>query len=182
MRLVETSLKDAYQIDLIPKEDHRGAFCRLFCTEFLAQHNIPETSFEQVNISDNTAKGTLRGMHFQDSPHLEAKIIYCLHGSAYDVIIDLRSHSSTYLQHFSMVLTQEKPCALYIPKGFAHGFLTLQANTRLLYLMSASYKPGFERGYRFDDPAFGITWPFMPSVISERDQLYSPYEHTNAIC
>lgn len=182
MRFVETPLQDAYVIDLDPKEDSRGAFCRLFCSQLLQEQGIADIHFAQVNLSDNTAKGTLRGLHYQAEPHVEAKIVYCLQGSAYDVIVDLRPQSTTYLKHFGMRLSCEDSCALYIPKGFAHGFLTLEENSRLLYLMSDCYQPGFERGYRYDDPAFDIRWPLTPTTISERDQSYIPFGTSHALC
>lgn len=182
MRFVETPLQDAFVINLDPKEDNRGIFYRLFCSRHFEEQGITDAHFTQVNLSDNTAKGTLRGLHYQAEPHLEAKVVYCLQGSFYDVIVDLRPQSKSYLQHFGIRLSHKDPCALYIPKGFAHGFLTLEEGSRLLYLMSDCYQPGFERGYSYNDPSFAIDWPFKPSVISERDQNYTPFEHIHALC
>jgi|ERR1700733_1243497 len=175
MRIVETPVKDAYLIELEPKEDHRGAFCRLFCSEVLREYGIDDHRFVQVNLSDNSQEGTLRGMHYQAEPFLEAKILYCLQGSLYDVIIDLRKKSKTYLHYFGLKLSADNPCALYIPRGFAHGFLTLEDDTRLLYLISEFYKAGYEMGYRYDDPSFRIQWPCQPKIISDKDQNFPPF-------
>jgi len=164
MHFVNTPLQDAYLIELNSITDERGAFCRLYCAE------IFQENFVQINLSDNTERGTLRGMHYQAEPYLEAKIVYCLRGEVFDVLLDLRKNSPTYKHHFGIHLKQSSPHAVYIPKGFAHGFLTLQNNSQLLYLMSEFYKKGYERGYRYDDPAFGINWPMAPSLISQKDQ------------
>lgn len=182
MQFVETSLQGAYVINLEQKKDYRGSFCRLFCSQVFQEQGIEEAQFTQVNISDNTLAGTLRGLHYQAEPYLEAKIVYCLQGSVYDVMIDLRAHSTTYLHHFGIKLCSTDSCAIYIPKGFAHGFLTLKESSRLLYLMSDRYQPGCERGFRYDDPAFSIQWPFKPTVISERDQNYTLFETSHALC
>jgi dTDP-4-dehydrorhamnose 3,5-epimerase len=176
MQFVEIPLKDAFLFELEPKADSRGTFCRLFCAQLIKEHGIVDCNFVQANLSDNAHKGTLRGLHFQAEPYLEAKIVYCLRGSLYDVIVDLRKDSPTYLQHFGLKLAADDPSALYIPKGFAHGFLTLEDDCRLLYLMSDFYKEGYGRGYRYDDPAFGIQWPCKPKILSERDQNYPLFE------
>jgi dTDP-4-dehydrorhamnose 3,5-epimerase len=181
MQCVEIPLSGAFLIELEPKFDERGSFCRLFCQERLNE-KIDEFSCMQINLSDNLKKGTLRGMHTQPPPYLEAKIVYCLRGKVFDVIVDLRENSPTYLQHFGMKLSEEDPCALYIPKGFAHGFLTLEEGCQMLYLMSDLYKPGYECGYRYDDPAFGIEWPFAPTLLSERDKNHPPFESCHAVC
>jgi dTDP-4-dehydrorhamnose 3,5-epimerase len=176
MNFVDIPLQGAYLLELDPRRDARGTFCRLFCEKIMAAREIPERKFVQINLSDNSHQGTLRGLHYQQEPHLEAKIIYCLQGSLYDVIVDLRMDSQTYLQYFGIRLSEDDPAALYIPKGFAHGFLTLQDNTRLLYLMSEYYKQEAERGYCYDDPTFRIKWPFQPKVISERDQNFPSFK------
>lgn len=172
MRCFETLLQDTFLFEWEPKNDSRGSFCRLFCSTSIKEHGIVDHNFAQVNLSDNPYKGTLRGLHFQAQPYEEAKIIYCLQGSVYDVILDLRENSPSFLQHFSLKLAADNPCAVYIPKGCAHGFLTLEDNCKLLYLMTNQYRAGYERGYRYDDPAFGIQWPFKPKILSERDQHY----------
>lgn len=181
MRFVETPLQGAYLIEYDPKIDSRGSFCRLFCSQELAEHGISESQFVQVNVSQNSHRGTLRGLHYQAAPYLEAKIVSCLQGSAYDVIVDLRESSPTYLQHFGLKLSAEDPCALYIPKGFAHGFLSLEDNCHLLYFMSDYYKAGYERGYRYDDPTLGIQWPFTPLIISEKDLNLPYFSHAHVM-
>ena len=113
MRFVETPLHDAYVIELDPKEDSRGTFCRLFCSQVLQEQGIPDAHFAQVNLSDNTAKGTLRGLHYQAEPHLEAKIVYCLKGSVYDVCVDLRPQSATYLKHWYTPFLYRLMCSIY---------------------------------------------------------------------
>lgn len=181
MRFVETPLHDAFRIELDSKKDNRGSFSRLFCSDLFKENGLANHSFVQVNLSENSLKGTLRGLHFQAEPHLEAKIVYCLAGKVFDVMVDLRKTSATYLQHFGLILSAEQGTAVFIPKGFAHGFLTLENHSSLLYLMSDSYKPGFERGYRYDDPAFGIEWPMAPTLLSERDQNYPAFEEAHAL-
>lgn len=175
MRFVETPLKDAHLILLEPLLDERGSFCRLFCQELFAKHLL-DGRVAQMNESVNVSKGTLRGMHYQLAPHEESKVVYCTRGSIYDVIVDLRENSPTYGHHFGTILEEKTPAALFVPKGFAHGFITLEEDTRLLYLMSEFYKPGCERGFHFDDPAFNINWPIKPAVLSKRDQNYSPFK------
>ena len=182
MHLHKTSLRDAYLIKLAPRADARGSFCRLFCAQILRDEGIVDHTFVQVNLSENSVRGTLRGLHFQASPHFEAKVVYCLRGAVFDVIVDLRRDSPTYLRYFAYELSAEEGVALYVPKGYAHGFLTLEDDSTLLYLMSDFYRPGCERGYRFDDPAFGIAWPFAPRVISEKDQYYPAFESAHVSC
>jgi dTDP-4-dehydrorhamnose 3,5-epimerase len=182
MRFVEIPLKGAFLIELEPKEDERGSFCRLFCGKQLKTRGLEEFSCAQVNLSENFHKATLRGMHAQAAPYMEAKIVYCLQGAVFDVIVDLRESSPTFLHYFGVKLSMESLCALYVPKGFAHGFLTLEAESKLLYLMSEAYKPGHERGFRYDDPAFGIQWPFPPKTLSERDLNHPPFEPLHALC
>jgi len=168
MRFVETPLQDAYLIELEPRSDERGSFCRLFCLQIFNE-KIKNASFVQINESVNARKATLRGMHYQAAPYQEDKVVYCTRGSVYDVIVDLRENSPTYGRHFGVVL-EENSSALYVPKGFAHGFITLEDRTHLLYLMSDFYQPGFERGFRFDDPKFAINWPIEPLILSKQDQ------------
>lgn len=169
MRLINTPLQDAYLIEFVENEDTRGSFSRLFCSQFLKDRGIADHHPAQINFSTNKKQGTLRGLHYQAHPYLEAKIVYCLEGAIYDTIVDLRKGSPTYLEHFSITLSPKAKRALFVPKGFAHGFLTLKDNSCLLYLMSECYQTGYERGYRYDDPAFSIQWPTPPTIISERD-------------
>lgn len=176
MRLIDTPLQDAYLIELVENEDTRGSFSRLFCSQFLKEKGITDHQPAQINFSTNKKLGTLRGLHYQAPPYLEAKIVYCLEGAIYDAIVDLREDSPTYLEHFALTLSPQTKCALFIPKGFAHGFLTLKDDSRLLYLMSECYQAGYERGYRYDDPVFGIQWPAAPTLISERDRNLPHFE------
>lgn len=164
----ETPLKGAYIITPELIEDERGFFARTFCSrEFDKQELISD--FVQQNISWNNAKGTLRGMHYGMKPHLEAKVVRCTSGSAYDVIIDLRAGSPTFKSWYAVEISSKNHLSIYVPNGFAHGFLTLADNTELTYLHSSFYDASAEQGIRFDDPALAITWPSEPQIISERD-------------
>ncbi len=172
MIFTETKLKGAFLIDLEKRADSRGFFARTFCAkEFEAQGLNP--AIAQCNLSFNHKKGTLRGMHYQVPPVSETKVVYCIRGGIQDVIIDMRSESPTYKQHISVELTAENRRALYIPELFAHGFQTLDDNTEVLYLMGAFFTPGYDRGLRYDDPAFGIEWSLPVSEISERDTSWT---------
>ena len=166
-----TPLQGAYLIKLQPIEDERGFFVRTFCKkEFEAIGH--EKEFVQMNQSYNKIKGTLRGMHFQLPPHQEMKLVRCIAGKVYDVIIDLRKESPTYLQYFGAELSAENFHAMYVPEGFAHGFQTLSDHTSLVYHHTAYYTPGSEGGLRYDDRAIGIKWPMIPTCMSEKDQRY----------
>ncbi len=129
----------------------------------------------QCNLSYNKLKGTLRGMHFQVFPHQEAKLVSCIQGAIHDVIIDLRPDSPTYMSHFAIDLRAEAYNTLYVPEGFAHGFLTLEPDTHVFYQMSEFYAPGYDRGFRWNDPAFNVKWPVEIKMISERDANYPDY-------
>lgn len=176
MQCVKTPLEGAYQFILDPKQDARGSFCRLFCREKFEKLGIAPP--EQINLSENLHQATLRGLHYQADPYQEGKIVYCLQGRAFDAIVDLRPSSATFTHVFTIELNRSN--ALYVPKGFAHGFLTLEPHSQLLYLMTEAYRSGYERGYRYDDPAFGIKWPQKPAVISERDLNHPPFEYAYA--
>jgi len=170
----ETALKGAYIIELEPIEDNRGFFSRSFCKKEFALHGI-SMDIAQCNISYNKKRGTLRGMHYQIAPYEEAKIVSCNKGSIYDVIIDLRSDSSTYCEWIAIDLSEVHHRMLYVPKGFAHGFLTLEDHTEVFYHMSEFYVPGFGRGVRWNDPVFGIEWPGEVTVISNQDIAYPDF-------
>jgi dTDP-4-dehydrorhamnose 3,5-epimerase len=166
-----TSLQDAYTIDLEKREDPRGFFARGWCRrEFEQHHLIPDVV--QANISYNTMKGTLRGMHYQAEPHGEVKLIRCTRGRLYDVIIDLRQHSATYGRWFGLELNADNRLMLYVPAGFAHGFQTLEDETEAFYLVSEYYTPGAECGVRYNDPAFDIAWPLFVTSISDKDRSW----------
>jgi dTDP-4-dehydrorhamnose 3,5-epimerase len=163
-----TMLLDAYLIELEPARDSRGFFARTFCVEEFAAHGL-EHNFPQHSISFSAHKGTLRGMHFQHSPHGEVKLVRCTKGAIWDVIIDIRPDSPTYCRWHGFELSSGNGHQLYIPKGFAHGFQTLSDDTEVTYLISSPYKPELARGIRYSDPAFGISWPLSVTDISEKD-------------
>lgn len=165
----QTPLKDAYLIDLEKREDERGFFARLFCTEEFAKHGL-EPSFMQANNSLSKDKGTLRGLHYQLAPKAETKLVRCIKGSFYDVILDLRPDSETFGKSFGAILSEDNRRMMYVPKGFAHGFLTLEPNSEVLYMVSTPYSKELERGIRWNDPHFDIYWPEQPEVISDRDR------------
>jgi dTDP-4-dehydrorhamnose 3,5-epimerase len=164
-----TPLEGAYLIDLTPIEDPRGAFARIFCQREFANHNI-EFAVAQSNLSRNTKAGTLRGLHYQSPPHEEAKLVRCPRGKIWDVIIDLRPHAITHGHWFSTELHGDR--MLYIPKGLAHGFQTLEDNSDVEYLMSDFYVPEAATGLRWNDPAFNISWPISNPILSDRDLAY----------
>jgi len=154
--------------------DERGFFARAWCQREFAEHGL-NPRLVQCNISYNPRRGTLRGMHYQAVPHSEAKLVRCTRGAIYDVIVDLRSDSPSYLRHFGVDLTAEGREMLYVPEGVAHGFLTLEDETEVFYQMSEFYAPEAARGVRWNDPAFGIRWPIEVAVISPRDAAYPDF-------
>jgi len=165
----ETPLSGAYLIDLEKRGDDRGFFARAFCRNEFAEHGL-ETEFVQMNNSLSASRGTLRGMHYQLDPAAEVKVVRCVAGSLWDVILDLRPASPTFGQWFGAELTSENRRMMYAPRGFAHGFLTLSDDTEAFYLVSAFYAPDRERGIRWNDPRFAIEWPLHPMVISDKDR------------
>jgi len=171
MIFTETKLRGAYIIDIKKLEDERGFFARSWCQKEFETHGL-NPRLVQCNISFNKKRGTLRGMHYQAPPHEEAKLVRCTMGSICDVIIDLRSESRTFKQHLSALLSSSNRKMLYIPEGFAHGFLTLEDDTEVFYQMSEFYASEYAKGFRWNDPAFGIQWPMDIQVISERDETY----------
>jgi dTDP-4-dehydrorhamnose 3,5-epimerase len=179
MRYIETPLPGAYLIELEKREDDRGFFARLFCAKEFQDKGLDKT-FVQANNSFSRDKGTLRGLHYQLEPHAETKLVRCIKGSFYDVILDLRPESPTFGKSFGAVLSQDNRTMMYVPKGFAHGFLTLEPDSEVLYFVSTPYSQQCERGVRWNDPRFSIAWPEKPIVISERDsrQLdFDPAHH-----
>jgi dTDP-4-dehydrorhamnose 3,5-epimerase len=175
VKFIETKLKGVFEIDLNPKSDQRGFFARSWCRTEFAERGL-NPALAQCNISFNKRRGTLRGMHYQEAPYAEAKLVRCIRGAIYDVALDLRPGSPTFRNWVASVLTSENRRALYIPEGCAHGFQTLEDNTELFYQMSEFYKEGLGRGVRWDDPAFGIDWPLEVQAISERDQTYPAFQ------
>ena len=168
MIFAATRLEGAWLIDIEPREDERGFFARTWCRQELAAQGL-DTEIAQESLSFNRQCGTVRGLHFQRSPHEETKIVRCMRGAIFDVIVDLRPRSPSYLRWQGVELTAESRRALYIPKGFAHGFQTLTDDAEVAYQISAFYAPKAAAGYRYDDAAFGIAWPLAVTVIGERD-------------
>ncbi len=169
MKFRESALQGAYIIELEAFEDERGFFGRTFCSEEFKKAGL-EFRVVQANFSFNEKKGTLRGMHYQAEPYGEAKLVQCVAGALYDVIVDLRESSETYCRYLAVELSAANRRLLYVPEGFAHGFQTLEDKTSVYYLMSESYRQEYARGVRWNDPAFGIEWPFEEPVISEKDR------------
>jgi dTDP-4-dehydrorhamnose 3,5-epimerase len=171
VRFESTGLSGVIVIELEPHVDDRGAFARVFCEREFAAAGLP-TSFPQCNLSMNHRRGTLRGMHCNAAPHGEAKLVRCVRGAVHDVVVDLRRDSPTSLQWIGVELTAENRRALYVPPGFAHGFLTLADDTDVYYHMGDFYRPDAARGFRWDDPSVGIDWPEVPTVVSAADRAY----------
>lgn len=170
MKFVPTPLPGAYVIELEPQADARGHFARTFCRDEFRRHGLAE-EYPQSSISWNRRRGTLRGMHYQAAPHEEAKIVRCTRGRMHDAIVELRSR-----RWFAVELSEANGRMLYVPRGFAHGFLTLEDDTEVHYQISTPYQAGAARGFRWNDPAVGIAWPGPPEVISERDRGYADLE------
>lgn len=173
MIFTETRLKGAFIIDLDRKTDERGFFARAFCQKEFRDHGL-KSVIAQANIASNARRGTLRGMHFQYPPAAESKLVRCTRGAILDIIVDLRPESPTYLEHISVELNEENMTALYVPERFAHGYQVLRDNTDTSYQVGEFYTPNAEGGLRYDDPRLGLKWPLPASVISAKDQAFSP--------
>lgn len=171
MRFAESELSGLYLIEVEPHRDERGFFARSFCADEFATHGLP-TAFPQQNLSRNARRGTLRGMHINAPPFGEAKLVRAVRGALFDVVVDLRRGSASFGRSLGFELSADNARALFIPAGFAHGFLTLADDTDVLYQMSAPHRPDAARGFRWDDPAVGIAWPELPTLLSERDASY----------
>lgn len=174
MIFLETKLKKAHILEIKKNEDERGFFGRSWCRKELEEHGL-NANMAQANTSFSFKKGTLRGMHFQIHPNEETKLIRCVRGAIFDVVIDLRPVSSTFKQWIGVELTADNYKMLYVPEGFAHGFITLTDNVEVYYNVTAFYTPGAERGIRWNDPQFKIDWPLTPIVISEKDQNHPDF-------
>jgi dTDP-4-dehydrorhamnose 3,5-epimerase len=172
MRFLQTKLQGACIVEPEPQEDNRGLFARTFCANEFRGQGLVE-NFVQCNTSWNARKGTVRGLHYQEAPSCEAKLVRCTAGSLWDVILDLRPDSPTYLQHIGLELSATNRRALYIPEMFAHGFQTLEDSTEVFYQMSEFYSPKLARGLRYNDPKLGITWPLAVSCVSDKDQAWA---------
>ncbi len=175
MIFTETPLRGAFVVDLEKRGDDRGFFARAFCERELGAHGLP-TRFVQVNDSLSSHRGTLRGMHYQLAPRAETKLVRCIRGALHDVILDLRRESATFGRSFGVDLTAENRRMLVVPKGFAHGFVTLADDTEAFYFVDEFYAPEFERGIRWDDPRFHIPWPLPPVVVSDKDRAHRDFD------
>jgi dTDP-4-dehydrorhamnose 3,5-epimerase len=168
-------LAGAHLVHLEKRGDDRGFFARFFCEEEFARHGLV-SRYTQINNSLSMKQGTLRGMHYQLPPAAEVKVVRCVRGALHDVILDIRPQSPTFGRWFGETLSAENRTMMYVPEGFAHGFVTLEPDTEVLYLVSAAYAPAAERGIRFDDPKFGIRWPVAPAELSEKDRKWPDYD------
>lgn len=176
MRFTPLELTDAHLIELEPRRDERGHFARTFCAREFEEHGLIST-IAQCSTSFNERRGTVRGLHYQAAPHKEAKVVRCTAGSIFDVVVDVRVGSSTYGKWHGSELSASNGRMIYVPPGCAHGFQTLEDRSEVLYQISAAYVPEAGRGFRWDDPLFGITWPIRDAVtISDRDAGY-PLAH-----
>jgi len=175
MKFVPTMLKGAYILEMELIRDSRGFFTRSFCKSEMEDHGL-ESHFPQGNTSWNEKKNTLRGMHSQAEPHSEVKIIRCTRGRIYDVIVDIRPDSPTYCKWFGIELSANDYRMLYIPKGFLHGYQTLEPDTETTYMVSAYYAPGAERSARWNDPAFNIKWPLPDPILSPKDAAHPDFK------
>jgi dTDP-4-dehydrorhamnose 3,5-epimerase len=174
MRFIDTAIPGVVVVDIEPREDERGAFARLQCPDEFAAAGHPFAP-AQTSLSRNPRAGTLRGMHYQAAPHAETKLVRAVRGRMFDVALDLRPASPTYRRWVAQELSAQNGRALLIPEGVAHGFLTLEPDTDVLYQISPAFQPGHEAGVRWDDPAFGISWPAQPALISPRDATYPDF-------
>ena len=175
----KTKLEGAFVIEVQKLVDERGYFGRSWCKKEFETHGL-NANVVQANVSYSKTKGTLRGMHYQVAPYSETKTIRCMSGSIYDVIVDIRPESPTFRQWIGVELSQVNGLMLYVPEGFAHGFVTLEDHTSVHYLVTAYYTPGAEGGLRYDDPMFNIEWPINPTVVSEKDLGHRPFEMANS--
>jgi dTDP-4-dehydrorhamnose 3,5-epimerase len=171
LKFLPTPLAGACVIELERLEDERGFFARSFCQEEFRAHGL-DPVVAQCNVSFNSKRGTLRGLHYQGEPHAEAKLVRCTRGAIWDVIVDLRERSPTARKWHAVELTADNRCSLYVPPGFAHGFQTLADDTEVLYQMSEFYHPESARGVRWDDRTLAIPWPIKKAIISPRDQAF----------
>lgn len=169
MKLVPTEMSGAFTIHLEPMNDQRGFFAKTFSAEIFAAYGLP-TKFAEAGLSFNQRRGTLRGLHFQMPPHSEAKMVRCDRGEIFDVIVDLRAGSPSFGHWLSTHMTAENRNALFVPRGFAHGFQTLADNTEVSYLITQPYVARSAGGVRWDDPSLAVDWPLEPTAMSQRDR------------
>jgi dTDP-4-dehydrorhamnose 3,5-epimerase len=169
MRFVATPIDGVHVIEAEPHSDERGTFSRIYCADEFRAHGL-ELPDRQLAISQSKQAGTLRGLHYIVAAHGEAKLVRCIRGRVFDVAVDVRRHSQTFGLHFAIELNVGRPSAIYIPRGVAHGFLTLEADSDILYQFSQPYRAGMESGVRWNDPTINIQWPREPVMLSERDR------------
>lgn len=181
MELVPVDIYGAYLIESKKIGDDRGFFSRFYCAEEMNAAGLSD-NFVQINNSYAKEAGTLRGIHFQREPHAETKFLRCIRGAVFDVIIDIRPTSPTYLKWYGVELNDTNRLTIYIPKGCAHGIVTLVPNTEILYLVDAKYTPASEGGIRYNDPLFRIDWPLFPQVISPKDSSWPDFEASPGNC
>jgi len=175
VKLTPTKIPGALIVEIEPLVDERGFFARTYCAETLRGAGAAFGTIRQTSISVNTKRGTLRGMHWQAEPHPEGKIVRAASGRIFDAIVDMRPQSPAYRSWFGIELDAKTQNALLIPPGCAHGFLTIEENCAIEYVMDTDYVPGLSRGCRWNDPAFGIEWPFAPIAMSERDKTWADF-------
>ncbi|MDE2030399.1 MAG: dTDP-4-dehydrorhamnose 3,5-epimerase [Alphaproteobacteria bacterium] len=175
MRFAPTPLPGAFLINLDAKGDHRGFFARFFCEKEFAAQEL-ETNFVQANESLSAKRGTLRGMHYQLGADAEVKVVRCIKGEIFDIILDLRQDSPTFGKSFGASLSAGNRTMMYVPRGFAHGFISLADDSEIFYLVSAFYAPQSERGVRYNDPRFKIEWPIEPVEISDKDRTWPDFD------
>jgi dTDP-4-dehydrorhamnose 3,5-epimerase len=173
MRFTPLPVAGAFLIEPLPQEDARGFFARVFCSEEFRAYDL-DARVAQCSVSYNRRRGTLRGMHYQVAPHEETKVVRCTSGAIHDVVLDLRPASATHRTWIALELSAANHAMVYVPKGCAHGFQTLEDDAEVFYQISEPYAPECARRVRFDDPAFGIAWPLTTPVLSEADALCSP--------
>jgi dTDP-4-dehydrorhamnose 3,5-epimerase len=180
MKFLETPIGGGYQVELERHEDSRGFLARLFCERSFAEAGL-EHRFVQINNSASWRKGTLRGLHYQAPPHTEVKLMRVIRGAIFDVIVDVRQGSPSFGKWFGAELDHSNKTMMYAPRGCAHGFLSLTDDVEVIYMSSAFYTPGSERGVRFDDPHVGIEWPIPPTEVSDKDRAWPDLSPAQAI-
>ena len=175
MRFIETRVTGAFIVEPEPRGDERGYFERLWCTKEFTERGL-NAAFVQCNGSFSAARGTLRGLHYQTAPYAEVKLVRCIRGAVFDVLVDLRRESPTYLAWLGVELTADRRNMIYVPEGCAHGYMTLEDRSEVMYPVSQFYRPEAERGIRWNDPRFGIEWPDGgPQTVSDKDQRWPDF-------